>query len=621
MVGSAAVSDWQDFHEERSVGKVYDLALLRRLIGYLRPYKWRAALALALILMSAALQLVGPLLTAIALDLYVSPSNLPMNLFESLWIAVVGAEVEPTRGIAMVAVVYVVSLVLTFGVLYAQMYILQLMGQLIMLDLRQQVFSRLQELEIAYFDRHPLGRLVARATSDIAALNELFTAGLVSVFGDVFLLLGIITMLFLLNVQLAFVSLAIIPLLFLLTLWFKRGARGSYRDVRRRLARLSAYLQEHITGMSVVQLFGREKATLDDFTEINAKHRDANVRAIFYYAVYFPSVELINAFGVALLVLVGGGGVLRGALTIGVLVAFLQYVQRFYRPLADLSEKYNVIQAAMASAERVFELLDTRSTVVSSPDGYSPEEVRGAVELQGVTFSYGSEVVLDDISFRIEPGETVAIVGHTGAGKSTLTNLVMRLYDVQAGHVRIDDVDVRDWDLQQLRGSISVVLQDVFLFSGTIADNICMGTIDEERMRWAAAETDALDFINRLPDGFETVLAERGGGLSVGQKQLISFARALAFDPRILILDEATAAVDTETEQRIQKALERLLADRTSLVIAHRLSTVRHADRILVLHKGRLVEQGPHAELMSLGGVYHKLYQLQARHDEEQVVA
>ncbi|MEM9593565.1 MAG: ABC transporter ATP-binding protein [Acidobacteriota bacterium] len=612
------------FHDEESLGKVYDGRLMRRLVGYLRPYKLMAAGAVGLIMLSSLLQLVGPLATAVALDVFVRPDG-EAEATVSRWVRGLmeqrgWADVDPGYGVGVLAVGYAGVLLLTFCVLFVQGYVMQLMGQLIMYDLRRDVFSRLQRLHVGYLDRQPVGRLVTRATTDVAALNELFTAGLVSIFGDVVLLAGIVTVLFLLDWRLALVSFAILPLLALLTLWFKTRARRSYRQVRLKVARINAFLQEHVGGMSVVQLFGRERRSFERFSDINAEHRDSNVKAITYYAVYFPAVELITAFGLALIVWYGGGAILRGVMSFGALVAFLQYAQRFYQPLADLSEKYNILQAAMASSERIFELLDTEPEITSSADGFRPERVRGAIELDDVHFSYVPEdPVLRGISVRIEPGETVAVVGHTGAGKSTLTNLLLRFYDVDSGSVSIDGVDVRRWDLDRLRGSIAMVLQDVFLFAGDVAGNIRLGEtdIDDERLRRAAAEVHALDLVEGLPEGFETVVRERGAGLSVGQKQLIAFARALAFDPEILILDEATASIDSETESHIQQALDRLLVGRTSLVIAHRLSTVQRADRILVLHRGELREQGTHQELLALGGIYHKLYQLQFQSAEE----
>jgi ATP-binding cassette subfamily B multidrug efflux pump len=616
------VSEAAGFHEEENLGKAYDARLMRRLLGYVVPHRWTALAAIGLIILSSLLQLVGPLATAVALDLFIRPfagdaetlSTVSRRVTEEMGRR--GMEVEPAVGLGIVSSIYLVALALTFLVLYWQGYIMQMMGQMIMFDLRRDIFSRLQRLPVAYFDRNPIGRLVTRVTNDVDALNELFTAGLVSIFGDVVLLAGIVAVLFWLDWRLAIVTFAILPLLLLLTFWFKTRARRSYREVRVRLARINAFLQEHITGMSVVQLFNRETGALDDFSAVNDAHRRANIRAIFYYAVYYPGVELITALGVGLILWYGGSGVVAGAISIGALVAFLQYAQRFYQPLADLSEKYNILQAAMASSERIFRLMDSPLDIASPVDAYRPDEVQGAIEFRHVSFGYKQgEEVLHEVSFRVAPGETVAIVGHTGAGKTTLASLLQRFYDLDSGSVMVDGVDVRRWDLERLRQAIGLVLQDVFLFSGTVAGNIRLGqdSIDEERLRWAAGEVHALEFIERLPQGFDAEIRERGAGLSVGQKQLISFARALAFDPRILILDEATSSVDTETEQWIQLALDRLLADRTSLVIAHRLSTIQKADRILVLHKGRLREQGTHQELLAQRGIYYRLYLLQYR--------
>ena len=611
------MNDPAELHQEESLDKVFDARLLRRLLGYVKPYRSRAAAAVALIVASSLLQLVGPLVTAVALDLFIVPSEVrqaPASRWAGELLAAAGLDLEPMGGVVLMAAVFIAALALGFGVRVCQSYLMETMGQLIMFDLRRDVFAHLQRLPVAFFDRHPIGRLVTRATTDIAALNELFTAGLVSIFGDVVLLAGIIAVLFVLDWRLALVSFAVLPLLFALTAWFKIRARQSYRRVRVKIAAINAFLHEHITGMSVVQLNNRERRAFGDFSRINDQHREANVRSIFYYAVYYPAVMVLTSLGLALIVWYGGGQILRGALSFGALVAFLQYAQRFYQPLADLSEKYNILQAAMASSERIFELLDTEVTIASPADAYRPLKVTGAIEFDRVSFAYqAGEPVLEDLSFRLRPGETVAVVGHTGAGKTTLSSLLMRFYDVSSGSVRIDGVDVRDWDLEALRQNLALVLQDVFLFSGDVADNIRLGeaAIGDERLRWAAAEVHALGFIERLPEGFRSTVRERGAGLSVGQKQLIAFARALAFDPRILILDEATASIDTETEQRIQQALERLLVGRTSIVIAHRLSTIQKADRILVLHKGRLREEGTHRELLDLGGIYHKLYQLQ----------
>ena len=607
--------------EEESFGKTYDGRLMRRLLAYAWPYRRLAAIAIGLIVLSSLLQLAGPLATAIALDLYIDPTqaenpetlSVPGQLFLH-GLDAFGLDLSPLAGLTLLASIYLVTLILAFLVLYLQGYVMQLVGQYVMYDLRRDVFGHLQELEVSYFDRRPIGRLVTRVTNDVDALNELFTAGLIAIFGDVVLLSGIVGVLFWLNWKLALVTFAIVPALALLTLWFKVRARESYREVRIKLAAINSYLQEHLSGMSVLQLLNRQRRAREEFGAINDDHRVANLRAIFYYAVYYPAVELITACGLGLILWFGGGRVLLGALSIGALVAFLQYAQRFYQPLADLSEKYNILQGAMASAERIFRLLDREPAIVSPNDPFAPAQTGGAIEFDRVSFAYDpQEPVLKDVSFSIQEGETLAVVGHTGAGKSTLTNLLLRFYDVDDGAVRVDGVDVREWELSSLRRSIGMVLQDVFLFSGTLAENVRLGAaeIDDERLRWAAEEVRAQDFIDRLPGGFDSTVQERGAGLSVGQKQLIAFARALAFDPRILILDEATSSVDTETEQLIQEALDRLLVGRTSLVIAHRLSTVQKADRILVLHKGEVRELGTHQQLLARRGIYHRLYLLQ----------
>ncbi len=613
-------------NEEEALGKAYDARLMRRLLGYLRPYRGMTAGAVALILLSSVLQLVGPLAFAVSLDLFIRPGGDPGKLSGvSAWVrdALLARGIEPAsvavQGINAVALIYLVSLVLTFLVLYAEGYVMQLMGQYIMNDMRREVFGHLQRLPISYYDRNPIGRLVTRVTTDVDALNELFAAGIVAILGDVLLLAGIVGVLFWLDWRLAVVAFSIVPLLLMLTSWFKARARESFREVRVKIARINAFLQEHITGMPVVQLFNREERAYREFEEINDAHRDANVRGIFYYAVFYPGVELITALGIGLILWFGGGRVISGMISIGALIAFLQYAQRFYQPLADLSEKYNILQGAMASSERIFGLLDTPVSITSPPDAYTPGQVRGAIEFDRVWFSYKEdEPVLKGISFQVQPGETLAVVGHTGAGKSTLANLLLRFYDVDSGAVRVDGIDVKEWDLPRLRRSVAMVLQDVFLFSGTVGANIRLGeeSIDDERLRWAAGEVHALPFIERLPGGFESPVRERGAGLSVGQKQLIAFARALAFDPSILILDEATSSIDTETEQLIQKALDRLLVNRTSIVIAHRLSTIQKADRILVMHKGEIREMGTHQELLALRGIYYRLYLLQYKDQE-----
>ncbi|QQR76236.1 MAG: ABC transporter ATP-binding protein [Holophagales bacterium] len=594
---------------------------MRRLLGYLRPYRRATAASVGLIVVSALLQLVGPLATATALDLFAAPPaaaapHSGVSRAVAATLARLGLAPTPLQGITGAALVYLVALVGAFAVVYAQGYLMQVIGQKVMADLRAELFGHLQRLEVATFDRTPVGRLVTRVTTDVDALNELFTAGIVSVFGDLMLLAGIVVVLFWLDLRLALATFAVLPLLLLLTLWFKTRARESFREVRVKIARINAFLQEHVAGMSVVQLFSREARARADFQTINRDHRDANVRGIFYYAVYYPGIELLTAMGLALVLWVGGGEAVRGTLSVGALVAFLQYAQRFYQPLADLSEKYNVLQAAMASSERIFRLLDTAPAIAAPPEAHAPAQIAGSIAFDHVVFGYDpAEPVLKGMSFDVAAGEMVAVVGATGAGKSTLASLLLRFYDVQQGAVRLDGVDVRAWDLAALRRAVGVVLQDVFLFSGTVAGNLRLGdeSIGAERLREAAAQAQALDFIERLPGGFDAVVRERGAGLSVGQKQLLAFARALAFDPRVLVLDEATASVDSETERLLQIALDRLLVGRTSLVIAHRLSTIQRADRILVLHKGELREHGTHQELLAQRGIYHRLYQLQYR--------
>jgi ATP-binding cassette, subfamily B, multidrug efflux pump len=620
------VSEPISHHEEEVLGKAYDSRLMRRLLAYLRPYGGMAFGALGLILLSSVLQLVGPLATAVAIDLFIRPKGEETRLSAASQLVrdlLLERGTDPAdvalQGILAVSLVFLASLVLAFFALYGQTWLMQLTGQYIMNDLRNQIFARLQRLPVSFYDRNPIGRLVTRVTTDVDALNELFTSGVVAIFGDVLVLAGIVTVLFWLDWRLALVAFSIVPLLLLLTFWFKLRVRDAFREMRVRIARINSFLQEHVTGMPVVQLFNREAAALDEFEGINDAHREATVRSIFYYAVFFPGVELITAIGAGLLIWYGGGQVITGALSIGALIAFLQYAQRFYMPLSDLSEKYNILQGAMAASERIFRLLDEPVAIASPAQAYAPERMSGEVEFDQVRFSYKEgEPVLKGISFRVAPGETLAVVGHTGAGKSTLANLLLRFYDVDSGAVRVDGRDVREWHLARLRRGIGMVLQDVFLFSGSLAGNVRLGEegIDDERIRWAAREVHALPFIERLPEGFETRVKERGAGLSVGQKQLIAFARALAFDPAVLILDEATSSIDTETEQIIQQALDRLLEGRTSIVIAHRLSTIQKADRILVMHKGEIRELGTHQELLAQRGIYYRLYQLQFRDQE-----
>jgi len=586
-------------HDDDAIApQSYDLRLLWRLLGYLRPHTDAVAAAFVLIVAQAGIDLVGPYLTKIAIDRHIATGD--------------------AAGLARVAGLYLLALVAAFVVRFGQNYIMQMAGQRVMQDMRREIFAHLQRLHVGHFDRNPVGRLMTRVTTDVDAVNELFTSGVVTVFGDLFTLVGIMAVMVALDWRLALVTFAVIPLFFVLTNWFRKGARGSFRETRRWVARINAFLQENLSGMSVVQLFRREERNREAFAAINRRHYDANMQAIFYYAVFYPAIELLAAIAAALILVYGGGKILAGGLTLGVLVAFIQYSERFWRPISDLSEKFNVLQAAMAASERIFGLLDTKSLVTTPDPAVRPQAVQGRVSLENVWFSYtAGEPILKDIDFVVEPGKSVALVGATGAGKTSIISLLMRFYDVQKGRVALDGVDVREWDLQRLRSSLALVLQDVHLFSGTIASNIRLGSdIPMDRVRAAAEAVHAHRFIERLPQGFDTEVKERGATLSVGQKQLLSFARALAHDPRVLILDEATSSVDTETEQLIQDALRVLLRGRTAIVIAHRLSTVQNVDEILVLHKGRIRERGTHQELLARRGVYWKLYELQYKDQE-----
>lgn len=594
--------------EDDPAGKAYDSRLLLRLLRYLRPYREPVAAAFLLILAMAALDLAPPYLTKLAIDRHIAKGD--------------------AAGLLRIAGLYLAALLLAFGVRFGQVYILQITGQRVMLDLRREVFGHLQRLHVGYFDRNPVGRLMTRVTTDVDAVNELFTSGVVTVFGDLFTLLGIMGVMLAMNPRLALLTFAVIPLFFAVTNWFRRGARESFREVRKWVARINAFLQENLSGMSVVQLFRQEQASAEAFAAVNRAHTDANLRSIFYYAVFYPAIELLAALAVALILVYGGTRVLAGGMSIGALVAFIQYSERFWRPISDLSEKFNVLQAAMASSERIFLLLDTRPEVVAPASPVRLGEAQGRVAFEGVWFGYDPVLdasagdahpawVLRDIDFGVEPGRSLALVGATGAGKTSIISLLARFYDAQRGRVSLDGVDVRQLEPGELRSSMALVLQDVHLFSGSIASNIRLGSrIPEERVRAAARAVHAHAFIEPLPAGYETEVRERGATLSVGQKQLLSFARALAHDPRLLILDEATSSVDTETEALIQDALKVLLRGRTSIVIAHRLSTVQYVDQILVLHKGRVRERGSHAELLARRGLYWKLYQLQYKDQE-----
>ena len=620
------------------VGKAYDGRLMRRLLTYLRPYKAIAALSLVAIILKAGLDVLGPYLFKVALDLYLSPHlpNADAAARKHSFLAHYLSS-SAVRGISELAAIYFGSLLMGYLLEFAQTYTLQWMGQKVMFDMRRQIFGHMQRMHVGFFDRNPVGRLVTRLTSDVDALNEMFTSGIFAIFEDVFVLIGIVAVMLSMSWWLALLTFSVLPCILLITRVFRKYVRESYRRIRTAIARINAYTQEHISGMALVQLFNREERARVDFEAINRQHMVAFKDSILAYALYYPGVEILSTVAIALVIWVGGAGVLRGTVTVGVLLAFIQYSQRFFRPIQDLSEKYNILQAAMAASERVFKLLDTPPEIYT-PLGADAAPIRsGAVEFRDVWFTYARlneaqqarlaaggpaalpevEWILRGVSFSISSGETSAIVGHTGAGKTTIISLMMRFYDVQHGTVLIDGMDVRLQDLKALRSRFGVVLQDPFLFSGTIEANIRMGSpISPERVRLAAEEVNLLDYIEAQPAGFHELLRERGAGLSTGQKQLINFARALAHDPAILILDEATSSVDTDTELRVRSALDRMVSGRTSVLIAHRLSTVQRADTILVMHKGQLREQGPHQQLLTQRGLYWKLYQLQYRDQE-----
>ena len=620
-------------HEEEVLGKAYDARLMKRLLRYLRPYVFLAALALGAILVHAVLQAVGPFLTKVAVDRYLTESSSQRLTFLDAYLSP-----ETFRGLTQIAILYILVLVSSFAVEFLQTYTMQLAGQKAMFDLRMQIFGHLQRLHVGFFDRNPVGRLVTRLTTDIDALNEMFASGVIAIFGDFFTLTVIMVVMLWLNAPLALVTFAVLPLIALATGLFRKRVRDSYRRIRTAIARINAYLQEHISGMAVVQLFNREQKSFQEFETVNRRHMHAFKDAIFAHALFYPTVEVLSAVAIGLILWYGGLRVLDETLTLGVVVAFIQYAQRFYRPIMDLSEKYNILQGAMASAERVFKLLDTPVEVSSPVTPVRLDHVQGRIEFRNVWFAYRGapgrrsekvpagdgnppsepDWVLKDVSFTIAPGETVAIVGHTGAGKTTLISLLLRFYDVQRGQILLDGVDLRQLELTDLRRLFGVVLQDPFLFSGTVERNIRLGSehLELGDLEEAVEQVNLADFIRSLPGGFQEEVRERGATLSTGQKQLISFARALAHRPRILVLDEATSSVDTETELRVREALSRMVVGRTSIIIAHRLSTVQRADRILVMHKGRLRESGTHQELLAVRGIYWKLYQLQYRDQE-----
>jgi len=626
--------------DEDPVGKVYDSRLVKRLAHYLRPYWVQATVSAVAVSLKSLSDVTGPYLVKVAIDRYLTGKPGPATNWLTRRLPA-----DPWQGITQLAAIWLGALLSAYLFQFIQTYLMQWTGQKIMFDLRRDIFRHMQRMHIGFFDTHAVGRLVTRLTSDVDAINDMFTAGVLAIVDDFFNLVIMSAVMLTINWWLALIAFSVLPLILIVTRLFRNHVRESFRRVRAAIACINSFTQEHISGMSVVQLFNREQRAYDDFEAVNRLHMIAFKDTIFAYALYYPAVELLSSVAIALVIWRGGFGVLKGTVTIGVLAMFIQYSQRFWRPIQDLSDKYNILQAAMAACERIFKLLDTAPEIVNPAhpvegDGSNRIEFRhvwftyqkltadqqSAVDLAAVSESPAAELasladiewILKDVSFTIEPGETVAIVGHTGAGKTTLTSLMMRFYDVTAGRILVDGVDLRAQDLTALRQHFAVVLQDPFLFTGTLAENIRLGNekITDARLRQAARDVNVLDFIESLPNGFDEPVRERGSSLSTGQKQLINFARALAYNPRILILDEATSSVDTDTELRIRGALERMVEGRTSVLIAHRLSTVQRADTILVMHKGQLRELGSHQQLLAKRGIYWKLYQLQYKEQE-----
>ena len=592
------------FQEDEILGKAYDARLVRRLWAFVRPYHRLVMVTLLVALLIVGDDLLAPYVTQIAIDRYIDPTH--AGAFTTL---------DRMNGTLLLALVYLLILCVGFALRYLQNYTLSVIGQRVMYDLRSAMFAHLQRLSLTFFDHNPVGRLMTRITNDVDSLDQLFTSGSVALLTDLLTLVGIVVILFAENWLLALIVCAVIPPLALVTTYFQRAMRDTFRSIRVRLARINANIAENIAGTQVVQLFNREGRNFDYFDRLNRDYYDTALRSLFYFALFLPVVNLFAAIATALIVRMGGGQALTGALTLGALVAFLQYADRFFLPVRDLADRYTVLQSAMASSERIFRVLDEPIVVADPEQPHALAAVRGEVEFRDVWFAYNQdEWVLKGISFHIQPGESVAFVGATGAGKTSLISLISRFYDVQRGDVLVDGVNVKEVLQHELRRHIGAVLQDPFIFAGTIASNIRLHDrdISDERVREAARFVNAEKFIAQLPHGYDEVTQERGAGLSVGQKQLLAFARAIAFNPEILlILDEATSSVDTATEGLIQDALDRLMRGRTSIIIAHRLSTIRNVDRIIVLHKGRIVEEGAHEQLLMRNGYYKRLYELQ----------
>src|ERR1700689_2263642 len=603
-----------DFREEEKLGKLYDSQITRRLMQYLRPYRLQVVLAVSFTLAITAVEILGPFLFSVGIDRYIIPGfdrTIP--------------RAAAVLGLVWVAAAYAGSILASFGLQYVQVRIMQWVGQETMYDLRKEIFEHLQRLPMSFFDRSPIGRLVTRSTTDVDALNDLFASGVVAMLNDFVLLFAMAVVLFKWHPMLALATFSPLPFMILLTYFFRNRVRDANRRIRTAIARINAFLQEHVSGMAVVQLFNREEKSRAKFAELNHTHMVAYKDAICAFSFFYPGVEFLSFSGIALLSWVGGVSVIAGTLRVGVLAAFMMYALRFFRPIQDLSEKFNILQSAMAASERIFRLLDEPVTIFSPAKIHALPAPRGEIEFRNVWFAYHGGATpkedqrgLRDVSFRVEPGQTLAIVGHTGAGKTTIIQLLLRFYDMQRGEILLDGVDIRELDVQDLRRLFGIVLQDPFLFTGTLETNVKLGTttIDRASTERALKEVGLGPFVASQPLGVDTPVTERGSTLSVGQRQLVSFARALAHDPKFLILDEATSSVDTKTELMIREALDRLLKGRTAVVIAHRLSTIQHANRILVFHKGRLREQGSHQELLALRGIYYRLYQLQYKEQE-----
>ena len=600
--------------EEEALGKAYDSVLMRRLLAYLRPYWRTVAVSLVFLLFNSVFQIIGPLLTKVAVDRYLVPTGKPLWGPLDRFLAA-----DPWTGLAQIALIYLIAILGGLLCDFGETYLMQWTGQKAMFDLRKQLMAKLQALDLSFYDHNPVGRLVTRVTTDVDVLNELFSSGLVMIVGDVLMLSFVVLAMLKLSPGMTAMLLVVMPLVILVTMRFRRSVQTSYRRIRVAVAKINSYLQEHVNGIAVLQLFNREAISIREFDRINRDHMEAYKDSIIAYGWFYPAVEFLSMLALAFLLGYGGYRIRSGALTLGVLVTFFQYGLRFFRPIQDLSEKYNILQSAMAASERIFKLLDTPVLIQAPPQPAPFPTGPVSIEFDRVWFAYnGEDWVLRDVSFQISPGETLAVVGHTGAGKTTLSSLLLRFYDIQRGAIRIGGIDIRQFALEDLRRHFGVVLQDPHLFTGTIASNIRLGSsgITDEQLTLATERVNLLDFVESLPERFQQPVRERGNGFSTGQKQLISFARALARDPRFLILDEATSSVDTETELRVRQALQNMVEGRTSIIIAHRLSTVQRADRIIVMHKGQLRESGTHQELLAQRGIYWKLFQLQYNDQE-----